>query len=200
MGGCCGSKEAVDGSKPNAQTPLLSRDVGSAYGDSLHNRMNYQRYDVAADLAREQASLQKIVQRAAENLVDISNTHPTERLQHQDAIDRANEYKDLMSMIKLDPKAIQKLQEKSSTLPKIRKKSSTNLLKSNSSNLTHSAIIKESRPPSVILSNNSPSKEDIEWLSKAMVDLHEAIDHIQIQFAGDLVVPLSWATPTPVHG
>ncbi|CAG8562817.1 13041_t:CDS:2, partial [Ambispora leptoticha] len=49
--------------------------------------MSYQRYDAAADQARERELLQKIVQRTTENLIDISNTHLTERLQQQDAID-----------------------------------------------------------------------------------------------------------------
>ncbi|CAG8543136.1 2369_t:CDS:2 [Ambispora gerdemannii] len=132
------------------------------------------------------------------NLIDISNTHLTERLQQQDAIDRANEYKDLISSIKLDEKALKKLQEKSSTLPKLQQKtiSSTTIASQSppaSNNNTRATS------PGAILSENSLTKNDVEWLSKAMNEIHDAINHIEVQFMGDLVVPLTWNAPSPVH-
>jgi len=195
--GCCGSKRVADGSKPNERSLLLSGDGTSVYIDSLHHRMTYQRYDATVDHAREQESLQKIVQRTAESLIDISNTHATERLQQQDAIDRANEYKELMSTIKLDSKAYQKLQAKSNTLPNLSKKSSIKSLASSSTaaTLTDST----SRPPHIILSENSVTKEDADLLSRTIEQIHEVVEHIEVESVGDLVVSLPWANPSPVH-
>ena len=40
----------------------------------------------------EQQYLREIVRQTSENLIDISNTHISERLPHQDSIDRASAY------------------------------------------------------------------------------------------------------------
>ncbi|RIA81433.1 hypothetical protein C1645_790469 [Glomus cerebriforme] len=189
--GCCGSKD--DDSKPNENTRLIPREGSSAYETP---RMLYPRYDATA----EQESLKKIVQRTAENLIDISNTHATERLQQQDAIDRANEYMDLISSIKLDSKTLQKIQEKNSTLPKLhhRKKSQTSL--QYQQGVTPNAHgVTTDLPPHVVLSGGVITKEDQEWLTKAMEEIHEAIEHIDVEYIGDLVVPLTWANSAPIH-
>ncbi|KAF0408603.1 dihydrofolate reductase [Gigaspora margarita] len=172
--------EGDDGSKPNERSRLIPGD-GNSY---VEQRMTYPRYDAAADRDRERESLQKIVQRTAENLIDISNAHVTERLQQQDVIDRANEYKDFISTIKLDSKTLQKIQEKS-TLPKLQNRKSLSL--SQISDVQNATLI----PPHVVLSDGGLTKEDQVWLHKAMDEIHDAIDHIEVEYVGDLVVSLT---------
>jgi len=180
MGCCCSKDEGDDGSKPNERSRLIPGD-GNSY---VEQRMTYPRYDAAADRDRERESLQKIVQRTAENLIDISNAHVTERLQQQDVIDRANEYKDFISTIKLDSKTLQKIQEKS-TLPKLQNRKSLSL--SQISDVQNATLI----PPHVVLSDGGLTKEDQVWLHKAMDEIHDAIDHIEVEYVGDLVVSLT---------
>ncbi|CAG8648868.1 2931_t:CDS:2 [Dentiscutata heterogama] len=135
MGCCCSKDEGDDGSK----------------------RMAYPRYDAAADRDRERESLQKIVQRTAE---------------------------DFISTIKLDSKTLQKIQEKN-TLPKLQNRKPPSL--SQISDVQNTKLI----PPHVVLNDGGLSKEDQMWLHKAMDEIHDAIDHIEVEYVGDLVVPLT---------
>ncbi|CAB4378258.1 unnamed protein product [Rhizophagus irregularis] len=189
--GCCGSKD--DDSKTNESTRLIPRDGSSAYETP---RMSYPRYDATA----EQDALQKIVQRTSENFIDISNTYATERLQQQDAIDRANEYIDLIGSIKLDSKTLQKIQEKSSTLPKMhqRKKSRTSLQSQQAASPDKQGVAMD-LPPHVVLGGGCVTEEDQKWLTKVMEEIQEAIEHIEVEYIGDLVVPLTWANSAPIH-
>ncbi|CAG8442500.1 17763_t:CDS:2 [Funneliformis caledonium] len=190
--GCCGSKDEDDNAK-NERSRLLSGEGSTAY-DTSHARMNY-RYDDAVDHTIEQEALQKIVQQTADNFIDISNTHATERLQQQEAIDRANEYKELMGSIKLDPNTLQKIQEKSDTLPKLRHKISTSLQSQQVAAQGGATDL----PPHVVLGSGGVTREDQEWLTKAIDEMHEAIEHIEVEYVGDLVVPLTWANSAPIH-
>ncbi|CAG8520100.1 2979_t:CDS:2 [Funneliformis mosseae] len=183
--GCCGSKDEDDNAK-NERSRLLSGEGSTAY-DTSHARMNY-RYDDAVDHTIEQEALQKIVQQTADNFIDISNTHATERLQQQEAIDRANEYK-------LDPSTLQKIQEKSDTLPKLRHKKSTSLQSQQVAAQGGATDL----PPHVVLGSGGVTREDQEWLTKAIDEMHEAIEHIEVEYVGDLVVPLTWANSAPIH-
>ncbi|CAG8633965.1 18437_t:CDS:2, partial [Acaulospora morrowiae] len=119
--GCCFSKEEEE---PDERTPLL--DGGNTYKPTKFPR--YDRF-------KEEELLQKIVQRTAENLIDISNTHATERLQPPDFIDRTNEFKELISTIKLDSKALQKIQRDNS-LTKLQDRTSSS---------------QQTRPPHLVL-------------------------------------------------
>jgi hypothetical protein len=190
--GCCGSKDDDD-QKPNERSRLLPE--GSSYNPS---RMSYSHYDDSVDHIKEREALQKIVQRTAENLIDISNTHSTE-LQPQESIDRANEYKELIGSIKLDSKTLQKIQENSSTLPKLRHRKSTSLSSQQAAtpNAQQGGVV--DLPPHVILSSDGVTQEEQEWLTKAMDDMHDAIEHIEVEYVGDLVVPLTWANAPPIH-
>ncbi|CAG8764879.1 13470_t:CDS:2, partial [Cetraspora pellucida] len=114
--------------------------------------MTYPSYNAAVDRDRERESLQKIVQRTAENLIDISNVHVTERLQQQDVVKRANEY----NTIKLDSKTLQKIQEKN-TLPKLQNRKLPSL--SHNSDVENTALI----PPNVVLNDGGLTKEDQTW-------------------------------------
>ncbi|CAG8733927.1 10454_t:CDS:2, partial [Ambispora leptoticha] len=120
----------------------------------------------------------------------------------QDAIDRANEYKDLINSIKLDEKALKKMQEKSNTLPKLQQKtisSSTNIAPQPKLTSPTENDNLQSTSPSAVLSENSLTKNDVEWLLAAMNEIHDAVDHIEVQYVGDLVVPLAWTASSPVH-
>ncbi|CAG8446615.1 1719_t:CDS:2 [Diversispora eburnea] len=59
-------------------------------------------YDADAVHEREQELLLRIVQRTAENLIDISNSHSIERLQQQDAIDPMDEINEAIEHIEID--------------------------------------------------------------------------------------------------
>ncbi|CAG8643270.1 5510_t:CDS:2 [Dentiscutata erythropus] len=145
--------EGDDGSKPNERSRLISGD-GNSY---VEQRMAYPRYDAAADRDRERESLQKIVQRTAE---------------------------DFISTIKLDSKTLKKIQEKN-TLPKLQNRKPLSL--SQISDVQNTKLI----PPHVVLNDGGLSKEDQMWLHKAMDEIHVAIDHIEVEYVGDLVVPLT---------
>ncbi|RHZ54975.1 hypothetical protein Glove_421g8 [Diversispora epigaea] len=197
--GCCFSKENDSSKSPNEGSRLLPGD-GTNYDTP---RMIYPPPpDAEAEHEREQELLQIIVQRTAENLIDISNSQVIERLQQQDVIDRVNEYNELFNTIKLDNMTLLKIKENSnSTMPKLRNKcfiqsvfpstktepetkvetSTLNVKSSNNNNLS----------PDVILSGGIVTKEDQDLLFKAMDEINEAIEHIEIDYVGDLVVPLT---------
>ncbi|CAG8652923.1 17230_t:CDS:2, partial [Acaulospora colombiana] len=136
-------------------------------GNSSYRTSRYPRYD----RVREEELLNKIVQRAAENFIDISNTHATERLQPQDTIDRASEYREVMNEIKLDTKIFQKIQEHN-TLPKLRNKKSFH-------SSSQPTPIVASPPPHVVLKEGCVTKEDEEW---AMSDINRALEDIEVEY------------------
>jgi len=224
--GCCYScfGRGNDTSKTSERSHLLAAGGdGSSYSESLNARMSYSRYDAA----REQESLQKIVQKTSENLIDISNSHVNERLlqqqqqlsQHQqlDTTERANEYKALINTIKLNSKTFPKIQEKSSTISKLKKRQTLSHLihqqqqqlqdhKENSpkeqvnDESTKSRQNSESSSSSgLILSEGKITNEDEELLSKAMDEINQALKQIKVEYVGDLVVPLTWANSAPIN-
>ncbi|CAG8709480.1 32982_t:CDS:2, partial [Racocetra persica] len=59
--------------------------------------------------------------------------------------------------------------------------------------LSHISDVKNKTliPPNIVLSDGGLTKEDQTWLHKAMDEIHAAIDHIEVEYVGDLVVSLT---------
>ncbi|CAG8789253.1 16424_t:CDS:2, partial [Acaulospora morrowiae] len=55
----------------------------------------------------------------------------------------------------------------------------------------------QTRPPHLVLKDGGVTKDDKEWLSNAMSKINEALDSIEVEYVGDLVVPLTWANSAP---
>ncbi|CAG8620338.1 823_t:CDS:2 [Paraglomus occultum] len=174
--------------QPNEQTSLLRGDSQPNPYEPFHPRVKQQHYDPAIEQEREERLLQNIVQQTEENLIVISNARP-ERLPPQDAIDRANEYKELLSTVKLDNDALQQLHEKINTLTRHHRLST----------ITTDETTETQKTPFEILSENSITKEEIDLLSEALDEANAAMQHFEIEYVSDLVVPLSWVSSTPVH-
>ncbi|ORX48071.1 hypothetical protein BCR36DRAFT_329579 [Piromyces finnis] len=86
--GCC-SSHCVDDDliEPNERTRLLNDDNISEDNNQNFHLISQQ---------REQEKLNQIVQKTAENLIDISNIRAMDQLQQQDIIERAREYQEII--------------------------------------------------------------------------------------------------------
>ncbi|ORX99917.1 hypothetical protein K493DRAFT_348211 [Basidiobolus meristosporus CBS 931.73] len=163
--GCCSSKQE-DPQIANERTHLLN-GAQTASPDGIDKRMSYKEYE-AMNQARLEDSLKKIVQKTAENLIDISRTQ-VERMKHQDTMERSNTYKTLMEGCKtLPPNVMNIFDLPANDLPK---------------------------SPKDVLSKSRVTKEDLAMTTKALNDIQEAVEHMQIEYIGEFVVPLTFATP-----
>lgn len=74
-------------------------------------------------------------------------------------------FRDLIGSIKLDSKTLQKIQEKSSTLPKLHhhRRSRTSLQPQQAASPDKEGVAMD-LPPHVVLSGGSVTKEDREWV------------------------------------
>ncbi|CAG8600566.1 8602_t:CDS:2 [Paraglomus brasilianum] len=174
--------------QPNEQTSLLRDGQPNPYPETPNPRIRQSHYDPAVEQEREERLLQNIVQQTEENLIVISTAKP-ERLLQQDAIDRANEYKELLSSVKLDNDALQQLHEKINTLTRHQRLSS----------ITIDETTENQKTPYDILSENSITEEEVKMLSEALDEANAAMQHFEIEYVSDLVVPLTWVSSTPVH-
>jgi len=86
--GCCSSRCVDDDLiEPNERTRLLN--------DENINDDNNQNFHLISQ-QREQEKLSQIVQKTAENLIDISNIRTVDQLQQQDIIERTKEYQEII--------------------------------------------------------------------------------------------------------
>ncbi|ORY54519.1 hypothetical protein LY90DRAFT_702304, partial [Neocallimastix californiae] len=87
--GCCSSRcvddDVID---PNERTRLLN-DTENINDDDNQN------FHLISQL-REQEKLKQIVQKTAENLIDISNIRTLDQLQQQDVMERTREYQEII--------------------------------------------------------------------------------------------------------
>ncbi|KAG2222587.1 hypothetical protein INT45_008706 [Circinella minor] len=128
-------------------------------------QMNYNTYDTI-DVKKEQEFWNDIIERTTHNLIDISSTQ-ADPLQSQDVEERAERYKQLL----------RQLPDNITT-----KAPSMNGINSSSS-----------PSPTDILALARPYQDtdDIKWLSKAMGDIQKALDKIEVEPVGDIVVNLT---------
>jgi hypothetical protein len=94
--GCCGSKEDDERptggrSKPSERTPLL-KDVPPLPAD------DYGAQREARDKAHaEREALKEVVKRASDNLININSTESAAKIHGQDAAERAENFKKMIS-------------------------------------------------------------------------------------------------------
>ncbi|KAG0264005.1 hypothetical protein BG011_007565 [Mortierella polycephala] len=144
---------------------------------------------------RELESLQKIVERAAGNLIDIPSTLQLERLQQQEAQNRSNEYMSALNTVKLPQQTIRKLCSMTSVtasgadMPTI-----SDVLESASGKDGATTSSRNSvKAPSVreVLAEKTVDSKTVGWMASAMGELHQAAESIDVEDVGDLIVTLS---------
>ncbi|KAK9767162.1 hypothetical protein K7432_003253 [Basidiobolus ranarum] len=163
--GCCSSKQE-DPQINNERTRLLN-GAQPASPDGIDKRMSYKEYE-AMNQARLEESLKRIVQKTAENLIDISRTQ-VERMKHQDTVERSNTYKTLMESCQtLPPKVMNIFDIPPTEVPK---------------------------SPKDILSKSRVTKDDLTLTAKSLTEIQQALDQMQIEYIGEFIVPLTFATP-----
>lgn len=127
--------------------------------------------------------LKNIVQRVADNLIDVSNIHAADRLDETEVQKRSSQYGEILKTIPFS-KAIS---------PRAKKPSSSRNVTPGSFKTSHSAgsyaaIAKSYTPPEVAFDKFILSQEDIEMMKQASDDLKEAYESgFQIQDCGKVV-------------
>jgi hypothetical protein len=138
---------------------------------------------------RELESLQRIVERTAGNLIDIPSTLQLERLQHQEAQNRSNQYISALNAVKLPQQAIKKLHSMTSVVKvgDIPCDQLDGALKSSASSAVNSV-----KAPSVreVLAEKIDPKT-LDWMADAAGGLRKATEQIGVRDVGDLIATLS---------
>ncbi|RUS32958.1 hypothetical protein BC938DRAFT_473686 [Jimgerdemannia flammicorona] len=137
---------------------------------------SYPRYE-AIDHQLEQETLKQIVDRTAANLIDISSA-TTDHLQHQDAQDRAKEYGDLLAQIQI---------------PKTRPGG-------NPSAGIPLGLSSSVAPQDVLARSAVLDDDDVSKLYKLMDDVQQALNKIEVENVGEIVVPLTLSNSAPIMG
>ncbi|KAF9135344.1 hypothetical protein BGW39_003451 [Mortierella sp. 14UC] len=149
---------------------------------------------------RETESLQKIVERAAGNLIDIPSTLQLERLQQQEAQNRSNEYLNALSTVKLPEQTIRKLYSMTSFMAAAGTDLQTNeVLETTTAAVTaprertSTSSGSSVKAPSVreVLAEKTVDPKTVGWMANAMGELHQATESIDVEDVGDLIVTLS---------
>ncbi|ORX65173.1 hypothetical protein BCR32DRAFT_250750 [Anaeromyces robustus] len=161
--GCC-SSTCVDDDliEPNERTRLLNED------ENL-NDDNNQNFHMISQL-REQEKLNQIVQKTAENLIDISNIRTFDQLQSQDIIERTREYQEIIVRCENQNND---LKEKINKLPGI-----SNNNKSFYDNVNGFATI----------INTSIKTEDKSQMSNIINEIQDSLNDIKIEDVGEFVI------------
>ncbi|CEP18635.1 hypothetical protein [Parasitella parasitica] len=128
------------------------------------NRMNYQSYETI-DVQKEQEFWNNIIDRTTQNLIDISSSQ-TDPLQDTDVQERQTKYRHLLEEIR----------------PKIQQQS-TLTIDTNSNNSVD--ILANAKP------NGGMTDSEVDWLYQTMDEIQDALQHIDIQPVGDMVVHLT---------
>ncbi|CAO0794826.1 unnamed protein product [Mucor circinelloides] len=128
------------------------------------NRMNYQTYETI-DVQKEQEFWNNIIDRTTQNLIDISSSQ-TDPLQDTDVQERESKYRHLLEQIK----------------PKIQQQS-TLAIDTNINNCVD--ILTNAKP------NGGMTDGEVDWLYQTMDEIQDALQHIDIQPVGDMVVHLT---------
>ncbi|KAG0175760.1 hypothetical protein DFQ28_008373 [Apophysomyces sp. BC1034] len=127
--------------------------------------MNYQAVETF-DVKKEQEFWNEVIDRATQNLIDISCSN-TEPLQSQDVQERVEKYRDLLDQMDTGHE---------------QQTSGVQLLENN---LSAADILVNAKP------YGGMSDGEVDWLYQAMDDIQAAIQRIQVQPVGDMVVHLT---------
>ncbi|KAK4510590.1 uncharacterized protein ATC70_005021 [Mucor velutinosus] len=128
------------------------------------NRMNYQTYETI-DVQKEQEFWNNIIDRTTQNLIDISSAQ-TDPLQDTDVQERESKYRHLLEQIK----------------PKIQQQSTLAIDTSINNTVD---ILANAKP------NGGMTDGEVDWLYQTMDEIQDALQHIDIQPVGDMVVHLT---------
>ncbi|KAJ3416917.1 hypothetical protein HDV05_007975 [Chytridiales sp. JEL 0842] len=113
---------------------------------------------------REQEVLKKIVQRTAENLIDISSIRLLDRIQHEHAVERAKEYRVLLQNA---PELKKPIIENPPVSP-----------------IPFNKVLETlTRPPKV-------STADLQFAKHALEKIRDAMTEMKVVDVGEIVVPL----------
>ncbi|KAI8084391.1 uncharacterized protein B0P05DRAFT_535394 [Gilbertella persicaria] len=126
------------------------------------NRMNYQTYETI-DVQKEQEFWNSIIDKTTQNLIDISSGQ-TDPLQDNDVQERKMKYASLLDHI-------QPTQQDKHTYP-------------NRDTHTILDILNQAKP------NGGMSDGEVDWLYQTMDEIQDALQHIDIEPVGDMVVHL----------
>ncbi|CAO3612513.1 unnamed protein product [Mucor hiemalis] len=127
------------------------------------NRMNYQTYETI-DVQKEQEFWNNIIDRTTQNLIDISSSQ-ADPLQDTDVEERESKYRHLLEQIQLD-KVIQ---------PNYAPDTNNNIVE----------ILTNAKP------NGGMTDGEVDWLYQTMDEIQDALQHIDIEPVGDMVVHLT---------
>jgi argonaute-like protein implicated in RNA metabolism and viral defense len=160
--GCC-SSTCVDDDfiEPNERTRLLNND------ENLNEDSN-QNFHMISQL-REQEKLKQIVQKTAENLIDISNIRTFDRLQQQDIIERTREYQEII----MECESQNEIKEKINKLPMI-----SNNNKNFFENINGFAS----------LVSSSIKNEEKSQLSNIINEIQDSLNEIKVEDVGEFII------------
>ncbi|RKP09464.1 hypothetical protein THASP1DRAFT_28743 [Thamnocephalis sphaerospora] len=155
-----GSRELED-----EQCGLLDNRQPNSYDGSSINRMSLHSQESLPNRALEQEALRRIVERTAENLIDVTGAG-VERLQQADLAERTDEYQDVVGRIGDLSKANHRLNA-----------------------LPHTSL-----PVTEVLMRDAPaiSSVDAKQMQQWAKQARAALDAAQVEHVGDLVVSLTW--------
>ncbi|TPX70627.1 hypothetical protein SpCBS45565_g01557 [Spizellomyces sp. 'palustris'] len=116
---------------------------------------------------REQETLKRIVQRTADNLIDISSTRMLDRIQDEHAAQRAHEYSALVK--ECQPQLAKFTPKNTARIPSVEE-------------------AKDKIPR--LLATGTIKREDIDQISEIMEQVKTAVLEMRVQQVGDIVVPM----------
>jgi len=168
--GCCSSRcvddDVID---PNERTRLLN-DTENINDDDNQN------FHLISQL-REQEKLKQIVQKTAENLIDISNIRTLDQLQQQDVMERTREYQEII--VKCENQ--NEVKEKINKLP---------IISNNNKNLFDNI----NGFTSII--NSSIKNEEKSQISNVINEIQDSLNKIKIEDVGEFVITFEKPIPT----
>lgn len=130
------------------------------------NRMNYQTYETI-DVQKEQEFWNNIIDRTTQNLIDISSSQ-ADPLQDTDVEERETKYRHLLEQV--SDKAV---------------KSDNNYTLDTSNNMNVVDILSNAKP------NGGMTDGEVDWLYQTMDEIQDALQHIDIEPVGEMVVHLT---------
>ncbi|KAJ9063988.1 hypothetical protein DSO57_1035115 [Entomophthora muscae] len=181
--GCCGSKQATQ--EPNESTSLLNSSHIITEAPVGQPQMDAQHY-TAEILAQETATLNQIVQKTAENLIDISRIHSVERVRLHDAATRSEEYLSLINnSTRLQEESKQPRLSQLFNIP-------------TSGPITPAESDPDVFPTLLGLATSPGTRDSVDQFTQISKELVTRLDQIQIDSTEDFVVPLTFSS-TPIQ-
>jgi len=161
--GCCSSRCVDDDVvEPNERTRLLNNEN--------INDDNNQNFHLISQ-QREKEKLDQIVQKTAENLIDISNIRTFDQLQQQDIIERTREYQEIIVKCENQNNDVK---ERVNKLPPISSNNKNFFDNINGfSNLVSTSI----------------KNDDKSQISNMVNEIQDSINDIKVEDVGEFVIP-----------